>query len=1100
MSTPRDRIEAKLGLAGPPLCPVRDAPPRVPDHELVRRIGQGSYGEVWLARNALGTWRAVKVVYRDNFKDARPYEREFAGIRRFEPLSRSNEGFVDVLQVGRDDADGWFYYVMELADDVTPVFQPAKTTKNNVDETIPTDISPTGKSALISPGIPTGEHQPRFEPTGKSALQPAAYTPRTLSRDLHHRGRLPLDECLTLGLTLSLALGHLHRHGLIHRDVKPSNIIFVGGVPKLADIGLVTEAAGANTFVGTEGFIPPEGPTSPQADIYALGKVLYEAAMGKDRQEFPEPFTQISTDRESVALMELNTILLRACAPDPKARYASAEEMHADLALLHSGGSVKRRHQFERQFRIAKQVGAVAIAATVMIGAAWFWQRTQTQKMSRLAEEKTALANENKRLAAEAQERELVTRQNLYAADINLTHQALLANRLRQARELLQKQIPQPGHPDLRGFEWRYLWEQSRSEELFSLRGQTDRARVVAFRPDGLGLATGGKDGTVKIWELASRREIASLNVTGEVRSVSFLPKGDLLAVTTTNSVSLWDAPSLTPLRRLPDAGWFSPDGKYLLTASQSPRPASGILITSKLILVDAASGSVVRTLELPESWRHPLMREAGSWVAFSHDGERLAIICADAIRLFRIPEFRETGVLTRRLSAGASSNPFVKFSPDNSTLATLDSTGFGVELWNTANSSETRILPAHSGALRGASFSPDGSRLATCGADQTIKLWAVATGELVRTFRGQAEYVVFSPDGKLLASVAPNDGADGAVMLWDANANPRREFFRDPSGPVGFNLDGGLVAFGENLKPVALDPATFQVTNTGLLNVTNSRARVPRLDTIGRKSGSINERWYDPYLGNLSPDGRTVGLFELWEQAMDFWDMRDGKLLCSVGATRPWVAFAPKRQLVATDTTNATTSVWQLPSGTLKWVFTNRVGTFQAIAFSPDENFIVTDEGTRMKLWRIEGEEVKPMLTFNPKRNSVIGLTFSPDGSLLASGEEGGPIKLWAMPSAQQVGVLSGHTYSVISLAFSPDGRTLASMCDDRTLRWWHVATRREMLRFETPKQDHYYFSLTFSPGGRALAARRVDDEGAITWVWHAPSLDEIARRAGTD
>jgi serine/threonine protein kinase len=111
-------MEARLGLTGPPLQPFRVSPPTVPDHELVRRIGQGAYGEVWLARNALGTWRAVKVVYRDHFKDARPYEREFAGIRRFEPISRSNEGFVDILQVGRDDAGGWFYYVMELADAV----------------------------------------------------------------------------------------------------------------------------------------------------------------------------------------------------------------------------------------------------------------------------------------------------------------------------------------------------------------------------------------------------------------------------------------------------------------------------------------------------------------------------------------------------------------------------------------------------------------------------------------------------------------------------------------------------------------------------------------------------------------------------------------------------------------------------------------------------------------------------------------------------------------------------------------------------------------------------------------------------------------------
>ena len=83
---------------------------------MLRCIGQGSYGEVWLARNAVGTWRAVKVVYRDNFKEERPYEREFEGIRKYEPISRSNEGLVDVLQIGRNDGEGYFYYVMELAD------------------------------------------------------------------------------------------------------------------------------------------------------------------------------------------------------------------------------------------------------------------------------------------------------------------------------------------------------------------------------------------------------------------------------------------------------------------------------------------------------------------------------------------------------------------------------------------------------------------------------------------------------------------------------------------------------------------------------------------------------------------------------------------------------------------------------------------------------------------------------------------------------------------------------------------------------------------------------------------------------------------------
>src|SRR5438445_8405427 len=114
------------GTRTPPVSPTPERrslsssdvrePPNIPDHELIRLIGQGSYGEVWLARNAVGTWRAVKVVYRQNFKDPKPYEREFSGMQSYEPISRTNEGLIDVLQIGRNDEEGYFYYVMELAD------------------------------------------------------------------------------------------------------------------------------------------------------------------------------------------------------------------------------------------------------------------------------------------------------------------------------------------------------------------------------------------------------------------------------------------------------------------------------------------------------------------------------------------------------------------------------------------------------------------------------------------------------------------------------------------------------------------------------------------------------------------------------------------------------------------------------------------------------------------------------------------------------------------------------------------------------------------------------------------------------------------------
>src|SRR2546423_851516 len=101
----------------PPAGKPSSAFPRIPDHELLRQVGQGSYGQVWLARNALGTYRAVKIVYRKTFIHERPFEREFSGIQKFEPISRAHAGLVDILQVGRNNGGGYFYYVMELADD-----------------------------------------------------------------------------------------------------------------------------------------------------------------------------------------------------------------------------------------------------------------------------------------------------------------------------------------------------------------------------------------------------------------------------------------------------------------------------------------------------------------------------------------------------------------------------------------------------------------------------------------------------------------------------------------------------------------------------------------------------------------------------------------------------------------------------------------------------------------------------------------------------------------------------------------------------------------------------------------------------------------------
>jgi tetratricopeptide (TPR) repeat protein len=323
-------------------------PPVIPDHELLRKIGGGSYGEVWLARNILGGWRAVKVVYRNSFDHDRPFEREFTGIQKFEPISRTHESQVDILHVGR--GEGYFYYVMELADG-------AETVRSN-------GVSESRSDANQAATGLASQHS-----TTPSLHDPNSYIPRTLKLELQRRDRLPVDECIQLGLSLSTGLAHLHGHGLIHRDVKPSNIIFVNGIPKLADIGLVTDVEATRSFVGTEGFIPPEGPSSVQADLYSLGKVLYEMSMGRNRLDFPALPANWDElpPHEQARLLEFNEVLVKACENDPRKRYQSAQEMHADLALLQQGHSVKRKQAMERRWSMLKKLTLVTAVTGLLI-------------------------------------------------------------------------------------------------------------------------------------------------------------------------------------------------------------------------------------------------------------------------------------------------------------------------------------------------------------------------------------------------------------------------------------------------------------------------------------------------------------------------------------------------------------------------------------------------------------------------------------------------------------------------------------------------------------------------------------------------------------